>query len=118
MENFAENINKKFSIVEVPTIKMSEVEQRKNFKIKCLKRVATKYGGRIVLETSEFKVFLPIRYKTLTDKEIKILSSGSFVFINDGEIGKSYKIRFIPIETIDLEEEEEEVDSEDAEDII
>lgn len=112
MDKFIENINNKFQS-EIKTIKVSEMKMNKNFKIINLKRIPTKFGERVILTTKSFKIFLPIRFNKLGEKEMRKLENGCYSVINEGECGPTYKIKFKRIDMEEFEEEDEEVEAEE-----
>lgn len=59
------------------TEKLSELEPHKKYKVLNIRAVGTCYGRRIVVKLEEVEgfVYLPERFKALTEEEVAILAS-------------------------------------------
>lgn len=78
-----------------PTMKISEMILNNPYQIYGIRRIATKYGPRVVAELQDVQIFLPMRYSSLPDDAMEdINSKGDFYVTNSGQNGKSFELKF------------------------
>lgn len=78
-----------------PTLRALDMVVGEEYNILKAKKVATKYGIKVVLELEDGDLFLPKKYDDLNQNIIKALSSGKFYIKNLGENGATYKYQFV-----------------------
>lgn len=81
-----DNVNK-LGACDFPTVKLSELEEHKLYKIESIKAIKTCFGRRIIIkvENIDGHIYLPERFNALTDQELVALESEELQVIYKGK---------------------------------
>jgi len=83
------------------TVSVSRLDIGKKYKVEKVKRVVTKYGEKILVDTEEFNIWLPDRFSTLlSDEDIgkinkNLLEGGKLFLQSMGAVGRTFNIVFL-----------------------
>lgn len=79
--------------------KFHELGLNKPYPVTKLNAIKTKYGRQIICEFemdgAKETVFLPARYKLLSDKSLEKFHEGEYSLVVVGQLGRTWQIKFI-----------------------
>ena len=76
-------------------LKPTDMTINQEYQIVDMKRISSKYGERILVESSQYKIQLPERYNYLTSEIMETLAhDGNYYIKFTGLVGKAYRFEF------------------------
>lgn len=77
-----------------PILRVKDMIEYIWYKIVGAKKVATKFGNRVVLQLENYQLFLPTRYESLSEETISELNRNIYSVANKGKVLSTYNLEF------------------------